>query len=58
MTFWLGVIIAYIIIMAVGLSLGRYLATRHSDGDGGTPLYVPADWVGPSGGIKKDINVK
>ena len=37
MTFWTGVAIAYVVIMALGLSLGRYLGERfrrHGNGGG------------------------
>jgi hypothetical protein len=34
-TFWVGVAVAYVVIMALGLSLGRYLGDRFRDGNGG-----------------------
>lgn len=36
MTFWLGVSIAYIVVAALGLTLGCYFAGRSGGRDGGT----------------------
>jgi hypothetical protein len=48
--FWVGVAVAYAVIMSLGLSLGRYLAERFPRGDGGRgrdlePVPTPS---GPS----------
>jgi len=50
MTFWTGVAVAYVLILALGLSLGRYIADRFTGrGDGGTGTPDPApEPVGPT----------
>ena len=47
MTFWLGVSVAYVVVVLVGLSLGRHLAERY-DGPGGGDAY-PNDLPVPPG---------
>ncbi|HET6908085.1 MAG TPA: hypothetical protein VFH54_02010 [Mycobacteriales bacterium] len=50
MTFWTGVAMTYCVIIAIGLSLGCFLATRYRrDGGGGQepPAPAPAP-TGPS----------
>jgi hypothetical protein len=34
-TFWVGVAVAYVVIVALGLSFGRYLGDRFRHGNGG-----------------------
>ena len=38
MTFWVGVAMAYVIVVSCGLSVGRFLAERFSRGDQGGGL--------------------
>ena len=55
MTFWTGVAVGYVLIIAVGLSVGRYLAERFPGrGNGGqdNPDPTPAP-VGPSHGLEQ-----
>jgi hypothetical protein len=49
MTFWTGVAVTYVVVIALGLSLGRYLAERFQrpDGGGRTPAPAPEPF-GPS----------
>jgi hypothetical protein len=37
-TFWVGVAVGYVVIVALGLSFGRYFAERFRDGNGGGQL--------------------
>jgi len=50
-TFWVGVVVVYAIVLSLGLSLGRYIAERFPRGDqGGShdgPLPAPTP-TGPS----------
>ena len=50
MTFWVGVAVAYVVIVALGLWLGGYLGERFRRGNGGgqaDPSGAPAP-VGPT----------
>jgi hypothetical protein len=56
MTFWLGVAVAYTLIIAVGLALGVTLAHRHP-GNGRGRWDVPDEWTPtptPAGGKTLD----
>lgn len=47
MTFWVGVAVAYVVIISLGLSLGRYLADRFPRRDDGRgPDLEPAPTPG------------
>lgn len=50
MTFWVGVAVAYVLIVNAGLFLGRLLANRYPrrDGGGGTPPAPMPQPYGPS----------
>lgn len=43
MMFWLGVAVAYVLILAIGLSLGLFLSHRYP-GDGRGPWDIPDQW--------------
>ena len=51
MTFWVGVAVAYVVIMALGLSLGRYFGERlrrHGDGGGQVDPGAAPTPIGPT----------
>jgi hypothetical protein len=55
MTFWLGVAVAYVLILAVGLSLGLTLAGKFPGG-GRQQWEIPDSWQpGPDGLHAEDI---
>jgi hypothetical protein len=41
-TFWLGVAVAYIVIISTGLAIGRFLGERYGRGRGGNAEPTPA----------------
>lgn len=47
MTFWLEIALAYLLLLAVGLTVGRLLSARRDGGPGGTPYGDPG--AGPGG---------
>jgi hypothetical protein len=51
MTFWIGVVVLYVVVISMGLALGRYFADRFRNdgrgGHGGTDEPTPAP-TGPS----------
>ena len=49
MTFWVGVVVIYAIVLSLGLTLGRYLAERFSDGDQGGGSHEPQPAPSPYG---------
>jgi hypothetical protein len=48
MTFWLGVAVAYVLVVALGLSIGRYLAERDPGRDGGIEPFPSNDPLTPA----------
>jgi hypothetical protein len=55
MTFWLGVAVAYSIIIAVGLAIGLALSQRFPRRDGGTEYEPPVPAPTPGGGLAIDL---
>jgi hypothetical protein len=53
-TFWVGVAMAYVVIVALGLSFGRYLGDRFRHGNGGgriDPVVTPTP-TGPTHAVE------
>lgn len=56
MTFWLGVAVAYLVIISAGLALGRYLGEQHGRGrGGGTEPVQPPVAPKPTHGMTFDV---
>jgi hypothetical protein len=57
MTFWLGVAVAYICIMIVGVSLGLTLAHKFP-GQGREQWDIPPEWNPSPGGLSVDEELR